>query len=483
MERRERAAGSEDGAALRPFDGLVRGAFALGGGVRVREDHRAVVDARHRLDDLAVEAVRDGADADEDARLHRLDDLRKVLDGGVCVRERKLEFAEAGGVRGDQAAAVDEPAACVGICVGHAFADHLLADEVGDADGRAAGAEEEVGVVGEPLVEDAVGAEEARHRDGCGALDVIVEAADLLAVAREKRHGGAVGEVLELDAAAREDLLHRLHELVEERVVLRALDALHAQARVERVLEERLVVGAEVEHHRERVLGRYPRARRVERELPDGDAHAADAEVAEAEDALAVGDDDEAHVLLGPVAQHFLDAALALEAHVQALRAAHDVPELLARLAHGGGVDERHVLGRVARQQLVVEALVAVLQFREEHVFVERRGLLRKLDALALELRLLVLHAIGQQADQAEALAFMFAERGSLVEARVVEEVEAGVVAVHGTGRIGLFLPHNAGSCIPQAVASRAAHSRRNARSSGVNVAASWMSLPPPALL
>ena len=376
--------------------------------------------------------MRDGADADEDAGLHRLDDLREVLDGGVRVRERKLEFAEAGGVRGDQAAAVDEPAARVGIRVGHAFAHHLLADQVRDADGCAACAEEEVGVVAEPLVEDAVCSEEAGHGHGSRALDVVVEAADLVAVARQERHGGAVGEVLELDAAAREDLLHRLHELVEERVVLRALDALHAQARVERVLEERLVVGAEVEHHRQRVLRGHARARRVEGELADGDAHAADAEVAEAQDALAVGDDDEPHVLLRPVPQHVLDAALALEAHVEALGAAHDVPELLARLAHGGGVDERHVLGRVARQQLVVEALVAVLELREEDVLVERRGLLRQLDALALKLRLLVLHAVRQQADQAEALALVLAERGSLVEARVVEEVEAGVVAVHG---------------------------------------------------
>jgi hypothetical protein len=41
------------------------------------------------------------------------------------------------------------------------------------------------------------------------------------------------------------------------------------------------------------------RGRGVERELADGDAHAARALVAEAEDALVVGGHDEAHVVEG----------------------------------------------------------------------------------------------------------------------------------------------------------------------------------------
>ena len=47
----------------------------------------------------------------------------------------------------------------------------------------------------------------------------------------------------------------------------------------------------------------HARARGVERELADRDAHAVGAEIAQAEDALAVGHDDGAHVGVGPVAQ------------------------------------------------------------------------------------------------------------------------------------------------------------------------------------
>ena len=42
---------------------------------------------------------------------------------------------------------------------------------------------------------------------------------------------------------------------------------------------------------------------RVQGELPDGDGHAAGALVAQAQDPLVVGDDDEAHVVEGTLAQ------------------------------------------------------------------------------------------------------------------------------------------------------------------------------------
>ena len=71
---------------------------------------------------------------------------------------------------------------------------------------------------------------------------------------------------------------------------------------------------------------------RVQRELADGDAQAADALVADAEDALAVGDDD--HVDLGVragCAASVADVGPVRVRDEQAARAAVDVAELLAR--------------------------------------------------------------------------------------------------------------------------------------------------------
>ena len=68
-------------------------------------------------------------------------------------------------------------------------------------------------------------------------------------------------------------------------------------------------------------MGLDPRQGGVEGELADGDAHAVDAEVAEAEDALAVGDDNGAHVVLGPVLQDLVDVALVVDGDEKALGA------------------------------------------------------------------------------------------------------------------------------------------------------------------
>ena len=76
-----------------------------------------------------------------------------------------------------------------------------------------------------------------------------------------------------------------------------------AQAEVERVLQQRFVVGADIEQDRQGDLRRHAGAGRVQRQLADGDAHAVGAEVAQAKDTLAVGDDDDADVPFRPVAQ------------------------------------------------------------------------------------------------------------------------------------------------------------------------------------
>jgi hypothetical protein len=85
---------------------------------------------------------------------------------------------------------------------------------------------------------------------------------------------------------------HGVDELVDEGLVAVAAHALVAQAEVERVRRQFLVVRADVEHDRHRALRRQACAQRVQRELADRDAHAAGALVTQAQDALAVGDDD-----------------------------------------------------------------------------------------------------------------------------------------------------------------------------------------------
>ena len=168
-----------------------------------------------------------------------------------------------------------------------------------------------------------------------------------------------------------------LDVVVDEGVVLRALDARLRDAEVERVVEQLLAVGADVEHHGEGARGVDAGGRGVDVELADGDLDAADAPVADAQDALGVGRDDQVDVL-GPATaaqESALDAVGILDREVGAARSAVLVAVALDRLADGRGVDDRQHLGEVLAEQPEEQHLVAVVQRGEEDVLREVGGL------------------------------------------------------------------------------------------------------------
>jgi hypothetical protein len=123
-----------------------------------------------------------------------------------------------------------------------------------------------------------------------GALDVVVEGADLVAIVREDRDGVEVREILPFDAAFGVALLRRRDEFVDKSQVLLAPHAVLPQAEIQRVLEQDLIVRADIENDGQTALRRHAGAGGIERELADRDTHAAGAEIAEAEDTFAVGD-------------------------------------------------------------------------------------------------------------------------------------------------------------------------------------------------
>ena len=118
-------------------------------------------------------------------------------------------------------------------------------------------------------------------------------------------------------------------------------------------------------------MRRHAGAGGVERQLPDRDAHAAGAEIAEAEDALAIAHDDEADILLRPIAEHLADPAARRDRQIHAARFPVDMGEFLARLADRRRVDQRHVGRRVGHQHGVKQGLVARLQIRQNEVFLQ----------------------------------------------------------------------------------------------------------------
>ena len=282
------------------------------------------------------------------------------------------------------------------------------------------------------------------------ALDVVVVAGHLVAVAGQQGNGIDPGPVLEVDATVREDLLHRLHELVHEGVQLFGRGALLPQADVERIAEIGFVVGAGIQVHRQQARRRHARRRRVELQLADRNAHAVGAQVAQAEDAAGVGHADEPHVFDRPVAQHFPDVPLAGDRQIHPVRAAEDVVELQAGLADRRVVHDLEEAGRVRHQGAIEQRLVRVEQIHQVDEPVEVGGLFLELQQDTAQLSFNRLRHVGNQPDQPERLALGLRKAGGLVDSGVVQDIDAAFAADrggrgHGFSLLGVGGPSGAG--------------------------------------
>jgi hypothetical protein len=385
-----------------------------------------------------AEGARLAADADQHGRAGVAGDVEevdaiRVLQGpaghGLArLHERALGVADAGHALDEQAVAVDGEEPAAGLGLGQAGVDERAQQQGGDAAAGRAGAEHGDALLGERHAGHADGRQQGPGGHRGGALDVVVEGAQAIAVALEQAAGVVVGEVLELQQDVGPAAHHRVDEQLDELVVGRAADPRAAPADVQRVGEALRVVGADVEEDRQRAAGVDAGAGGVERELADRDAHAAGALIAEAEDALAVADADHPHVVEPRAGEDLGDAGAVGPAQEQTARVAPDLREALAALADGRGVDQRQQLGRVAHEHGVEQGLVGVLEVAEEGVALERVVAGPQGAQAAGDLLLEVADVRRQQAVELEVGALGVGEGGALVEQRVGQQV--GAVAI-----------------------------------------------------
>ena len=261
----------------------------------------------------------------------------------------------------------------------------------------------------------------------------------------QQTEGVRVAEVFELDAGLREDFLHCGEELLDHLVVRGAPQALLRQPDVERILEQRLVVRADVQRDRQALRGMDARAGGVQGELADRDAHAVRAEIAEAEDALAVGDDDDADVAMGPILQDLPDAPVILEGNIQSPRATENVAVLLAPLAHRRGVDDGHHLVEVVHDHAIEQALLAVLQREQVDVLLDVARLALEVFQHSHRLFLLRGNAGRQEAAQAQRIALRLGEGRSLVQYRRLQQIHPAFAVQMQLGRHQILLGNGLG--------------------------------------
>ena len=210
--------------------------------------------------------------------------------------ERFLEVAHPAALD-EQAAAGQSPESLQRSLTAHPGGRHGVDQQVRDAHSRRAGAVNDDALVGE----FGVGGRHCRQ-DGCdyhagGALDVVIEGRDLVAVAVQDAVCVARREILPVQQRVREAGSDLLHEAVHELVVAFASHAGMPDTQVGRVVEEIEVVGAGVQDDRHDSVGMDAGSGDVDTQLADADRDAPDALVADAQDAFGVCHHDQVDIV------------------------------------------------------------------------------------------------------------------------------------------------------------------------------------------
>ena len=161
----------------------------------------------------------------------------------------------------------------------------------------------------------------------------------------------------------------------------------------------------------------------VEAHLAHGDAHAIRAQVAQAQDALAVRHHDEVHLGLGQALEDLVDVGDVLGRDVDAAEAALDVAQLHAGLAHGGRVDDGHHLIQVVDQEPVEQHLVPVQESRQVDVLLHVVWLAEEGLVGAVQLGFQGRDARPQHAVQPQTQPLLLGKGRGLVQVGIVQEL------------------------------------------------------------
>ena len=369
-------------------------------------------------------------------------------------RERPLIVRQCRTIGVNQAMRVEHDHRRGGRARVHSLGHQFPLQEGGDADGRPSRAEEHEAIRREATSLPACG-EQAREDDRTGALDVVVEARLPVAIAIEDADRVVLLEVLPLDDGPREDPGHSVDERLDDRVVRPAAQPRRPVPDVERIVQERLTVGPDIERDGQGAGRIDARGGRVQRQLAHRDRHPAGPLVAEAQDALVVGDDDQADVIAGG-SKDGVDPVDVIRSDPDAARASDDVAELLASKTDGRRVDDRQELLEVLDEEPVEERLVAVLECCQSDVPLEVIGLAA--DVLELQPDLLVdrRQAWRQQTVQAKGVALADRECGALVQERIRDQIVPAAPNGQSRGRSlthGLRGGRRRGGCQPHRLA------------------------------
>ncbi len=193
-------------------------------------------------------------------------------------------------------------------------------------------------------------------------------------------------------------------------------------------------VGADIQHHRDHA-GRVDAARRgVNRQLADRHLDAAHSPIADSQNLLGVGGQDQVDIAGAgaEVGKRLLDGFGMVDREIHAARAAAFMVVLLHRHADGQIVDDGDHFAQVLGKQPVKQHFVAVVQGGQIDVLAQRIRQPLVLDVGALDLSFQRADVRRKQAREAQRFSFFRREGRPLVQQRRIEHGQSaslGLVA------------------------------------------------------
>ena len=110
---------------------------------------------------------------------------------------------------------------------------------------------------------------------------------------------------------------------------------------IDRTVQPLFIVRADIQQHRQAMLRMNAAQRRIQRHLPDRNAHPSCTLIAEPQNAFAIADHNASDIIVVRVAQNLCDAIFVGIAEKQSARLSPDLAEPLAALAYRGRIDQR----------------------------------------------------------------------------------------------------------------------------------------------
>jgi len=233
------------------------------------------------------------------------------------------------------------------------------------------------------------GRKDGAQRDSGSALNVVIEGEHLIAVTIQNGTRVNSGEVFPLKKCGGKNLLDGGNEGVNEAIVIGTRDARVPPAEILGIAKAFLIICADVQNDGQSPRGMNSADQRVERKFSDGDAESTNALITDAEDALAIGDDDDVNFRIWVVPQERGNRMAKGIGNEKAARTAIDVAEFLAAKRDDGRIDDGQHFFNVTEEQTVEEHLIGVLKLAEidmalKIVRLEREGLIGA-DGLIIE--------------------------------------------------------------------------------------------------